>query len=53
MKTQGRMAVIVAPKAPFYAWPLLFLEKEPPNCNREDFRTVFLLPERERCRRSP
>jgi hypothetical protein len=48
MKTTKRMAAIVTPKAPFFAWAALFLDERPPDCTREeDFRTVFLLPDRD------
>ena len=48
MKTTKRMAAIVTPKVAFFAWPALLLDKRPPDCNAEDLRTVFLLPERRR-----
>ena len=40
------MAAIVTPLAPFFDWSESVLGEESNECGPEDFRTVFLLPER-------
>jgi len=46
MKTVNRMAAIVTPLGPFMAWSESVLGEEANECGPDDFRTVFLLPER-------
>jgi hypothetical protein len=46
MQTVNRMAAIVTPAAPFFAWSESVLGEEANKCGSEDFRAVFLLPER-------
>jgi hypothetical protein len=46
MQTINRMAAIVTPSAPFFEWSESVLGEESKECGPEDFRTVFLLPER-------
>jgi len=46
MQTVNRMAAIVTPSAPFFEWSESVLGEESKECGQEDFRTVFLLPER-------
>ena len=46
MQTVNRMAAIVTPASPFLEWSESVLGEEARACGPEDFRTVFLLPER-------
>lgn len=46
MQTVNRMAAIVTPTAPFFEWSESVLGKDANRCGPEEFRTVFLLPER-------
>ncbi len=41
------MAAIVTPKCPFFAWSESILDKEANECGPDEFRTVFLLPEKD------
>lgn len=52
MKTVNRMAAIITPKEPFFVWSESVLGEEANECGPEDFRTVFLLPERNDINRS-
>jgi hypothetical protein len=52
MQTVNRMAAIVTPKGPFMVWSESVLGEEANECGPEDFRTVFLLPERNDINRS-
>jgi len=52
MQTVNRMAAIVTPLAPFMDWSESVLGEEANECGPEEFRTVFLLPERNDINRS-
>ena len=52
MQTVNRMAAIVTPKGPFMVWSESVLGEEANECGPEDFRTVFLMPERNDINRS-
>jgi hypothetical protein len=47
MQTVNRMAAIVTPIAPFFEWSESVLGEGSNECGPEEFRTVFLLPERD------
>jgi len=52
MQTVNRMAAIITPKELFFAWSESVLGEEANECGPDDFRTVFLLPERTDINRS-
>ena len=47
MKTINRFAAVVTPAQPFMAWSESVLDKEANLCDKNDFRTIFLLKERD------
>ncbi|MCA9078183.1 MAG: hypothetical protein KDA93_24350 [Planctomycetaceae bacterium] len=46
MNTVNRMAALIIPKAPYFAWSRDVLGDDLPPDEPDAFRTVFLLPER-------
>jgi hypothetical protein len=52
METINRMAAVVTPLQPFLDWSESVLGEEAKECGPEEFRTVFLIPERTDIRKS-
>ena len=47
MQTVNRMAAVVTPKRPYFEWSHSVLGEETNQCGPDEFRTVFLIPERD------
>ena len=52
MQTVNRMAAVVTPQEPFFEWSHSVLGEDSNQCGPDEFRTEYLVPERDEIDRS-